>query len=77
MPVTYQLYFAEEESARKIASTLKGDNFACEVREPGGGIEDWSLQATRDDASEELDQTEERLDELAESLGGEYDGYSR
>jgi Regulator of ribonuclease activity B len=72
----FYLYFADEATADSAASQLREREYEVTVR-PGADDENWLALATRVIADDHLDEAEEELVELAESLGGEFDGFDR
>ena len=72
----FYLYFASESGAESARSALERRGYAVEVR-LGADDQNWLALASRPVSDDELDTAEEELIELAESLGGEFDGYDR
>jgi Regulator of ribonuclease activity B len=74
--VNFYLYFPAAETAEKAGEKLKAEGYSVEVR-LGADDVNWLALANRSLTHEEFDAADERMTELAESLGGEYDGYDR
>ena len=72
----FVLYCPTQESARKAAEQVRGDGFEVSVR-PSARSSDWLCLAIRRMVPEPgaLSLVRTRLDRLAESVGGEYDGW--
>jgi regulator of RNase E activity RraB len=72
--IDFDLYFPDEAAARRVASRLTSQGFAVTVDE---GEEDWSVEATRTMVpdADEITKAGKSLRALAESEGGEYDGW--
>jgi hypothetical protein len=76
LDVDFYLYFPQEDDAEKAAETLRVEGYAVVTR-LGADETNWLALASRQVADTELGAAEERLEQLAASLGGEYDGYER
>jgi len=74
--VDFYLYFPSEDGAQNAADALRAEAYAVETR-LGADDVNWLALATRSLSDDDLDAAEERLSELAELLGGEYDGFER
>ena len=72
----FYLYFADEASARSAGESVRAEGFKTEVR-LGADDENWLCLATGNLTTADADEVEDRLTELAESLGGEFDGIDR
>jgi len=73
------LYFASRDAARSATKTLEAEDWGV-LHEERDGEDDLVLCARRfgaDELDDELDSIERRMEELASSLGGEYDGFER
>jgi len=74
--VDFYLNFPSREAAESAAETLRGEGYAVVTR-PGAADEKWEAVVGREVSETELDSVVERLTQLAESLGGGYDGHDR
>jgi len=72
----FYLYFADEATAEAAGSRLRQRGYEVAVR-LGANDENWLALASRTVGDDDLDEAEEELVELAESLGGELDGFDR
>jgi hypothetical protein len=70
---SFYFYFPARASADELANALGNEGFEVEVR-MGADDVNWLALATKQIGPAELDELEERFEELAESHGGEYDG---
>jgi hypothetical protein len=77
MSANFYFYFADESAARQATPRLEREGLRVEVRlgADGGSWLALGTADVRDD--EQLDQYEERFEELASELGADYDGYDR
>lgn len=76
MAVDFFLYFPDQNNAEQAGITLREDGYAVETRLGADNV-NWLVKASREIGDEDLDAAEERMVELAGSLGGEFDGYER
>ncbi len=77
MDVDFYLYFPTREAAEAAAEELRAERFTVEVRRSADDV-NWLALANKSMTVEEFEDAEEsRMPELAEALGGEYDGYER
>lgn len=71
------LYFPTEGHAQSAAAVARREGFSASVTAPPPGFDEWNTQLTRymvpDRAA--IKATRARLEELAASLGGEFDGW--
>jgi hypothetical protein len=74
--VNFYLYIPAETKARDAAQTLEDQGYSVTVK-PGADDTNWLALAAKAVSDDDLDAAEEQLVELAESLGGEFDGYDR
>jgi hypothetical protein len=74
--VCFYLYFADEAAARRAAELL-GAAYESEVKAPREGIPDWALLAHKSLLPSEsaIEAETSRMEEIAEELGGEFDGW--
>jgi hypothetical protein len=74
--VLFFLYFPSEAHARSAAQVVGREGFATEVGPPVDGTS-WSCTLTRQmvPSPNEIARTRSRLEELATSLHGEFDGW--
>ena len=64
-------------SADQAAKQLRGEGFAVQVKRSADDV-NWLVLANTSVTVEEFDAADEtRMPQLAEALGGEYDGYER
>lgn len=72
----FVLYCPTQEAARKAGEQVRGDGFEVSVR-PSARSSDWLCLATKRMVPEQvaLSLVRTRLVRLAESVGGEYDGW--
>jgi hypothetical protein len=79
--IVHYLYFPTQEAARTVAGALREDGFTAEPQPAANAHEHppnpWLVLATgRCVVNEQsLTQLRDSLEELAESMGGEYDGW--
>lgn len=75
-PVSHYLYFPSEAAAREAAATLEEEGYKTEVQ-PGADNKNWLTLATQDLAPtvQAIASTRSEMESLADSLGGEYDGW--
>ena len=76
MDSRFYLYFPSEDAAKSAAEKLRADGYEVETR-LGADEENWLTLASRDMTDEEYSAADERMEELADSLGGEFDGAER
>ena len=77
MAANFYFYFGDEATARAAVPHLEREGLVLDVR-LGADDSSWLALGRANVASEEqLDRYEERFEELAEHLEGEYDGYDR
>jgi hypothetical protein len=76
-PIDHFLYFPSEERAARAAEMLRRDGFTTRVDAPLGGTTSWKLTATRAyvPTAGAITSTRRRMNALAASLGGEFDGW--
>jgi hypothetical protein len=76
----FYLYFPSQERAQRAAETLRSEGYAVATR-LGADETNWlalaSLDTPRQLSRGDLDEIEKRLFALADSIGGEYDGFER
>ncbi len=77
MNTRFYMYFADEDAARAAGSEAEGEGFAVDRIDRGADEESWLLLLSKDVDDEGLDEAEERLQQLAQERGGEYDGMDR
>jgi hypothetical protein len=72
----HYLYFRKKSSANKAANRLREDDFLVSVR-MGADKENWLALATKalPTDSDEMDNVRDKMEQLADELGGEYDGW--
>jgi hypothetical protein len=75
-PTDFYLYFPSESDALAAGSELRARGYDVVVR-LGADDQNWLVLASRVISRDELDQAGKELSELAESLGGEFDGFER
>ena len=74
--IEHYLYFPTEEAARTAAEQLRSDGFTVTVRRGADNVNWLALASQMSVVSDEtLDELNEQLAALADSLGGEYDGW--
>ena len=73
-PIAHYLYCPTEQMARDLARRLAPDGFEVEVRLGADGT-NWLALARQSAALALVEETSERLQELAASVGAEYDGW--
>lgn len=73
----FYLYFPTEATARHAANTATSEGYAAIVREPLEGYADWLCLLTRTlvPSRSEIKAARARLEHLAISLHGEFDGW--
>lgn len=73
----FYLYLPTEGHARSAATVASREGYQAEVREPVAGYTEWLclLTCRMAPTAEAIDAARLRLEELAESLGGEFDGW--
>jgi hypothetical protein len=71
---SFYFYFPARASADELAKALGEEGFEVVVR-IGADEVNWLALATKQIGPDELDELEERFEELAESHDGEYDGH--
>jgi hypothetical protein len=76
LDVEFYLYFPQEDDAEKAAETLRAEGYAVVAR-LGADEKNWLALASQEVSDEGLGAAEERMEQLAGSFGGEYDGYER
>ena len=71
------LYFPTEAHARSAANVAQREGFAAKVSAPVQGHSEWLCRLTREmvPSRAAIKATRARLEELATSLGGEFDGW--
>jgi hypothetical protein len=74
--VDFYLYFPSQDTAEKAAEALRSEGYAVVTR-LGVDEVNWLALASREISEENLAAAEERMEALAQSLGGEFDGYER
>jgi Regulator of ribonuclease activity B len=76
--IDFYLYFPTNDTARGAGDELEKDGYSFVVR-PAATGSNWLVLAKRESpiSSSELDQAEEKLNQIACKWGGEYDGYER
>jgi hypothetical protein len=74
--VDFYLYFPDEDNAGTAAARLRESGYSVESR-LGADNENWLVLASRELSDQDFEVAEESMEELASSLGGEYDGYER
>lgn len=74
-PVRAFLHFEEEAVARSAGDLLEADGFRCQVRSSSGG--GWTVTAISQlvPTPGAITHLRERMQELAERLGGSYEGW--
>lgn len=74
--ILHYLYFPKKDAAKKVAQQLRTEGFEIEDRMGADGI-NWLVLASHDivPSAEAIAATRETMEQLAESLGGEYDGW--
>lgn len=72
--VDFNLYFPDESAARRVGAQLNAQGFDVSIDE---GEEDWAVEATKTMVpdADEITKVGKSLRALAESEGGEYDGW--
>ena len=75
--VVFHLYFPDEGHARSAAAVAGREGFATQVAPPPEGYSTWSCRLTRHmvPARAAVKAAVARLEELADSLDGEFDGW--
>lgn len=75
-PVSFYLYFRQQQDAENAANRLR-NRYSIRTRPPGDGIENWSVIATRTmmPLREAIMSESEQLEALAMDYNGEYDGW--
>ncbi len=68
----HYLYFRDEATARRAAAKVQDDGMRAEVELSPGAVE-WVVRASGE--VETLAETSANLENLAATLGGEYDGW--
>jgi hypothetical protein len=77
MAPRFYFYFRDEAAARAAAPRLEQEGLEVEVR-TGAAESSWlALGTTAVESEDELDQYEERFEELAAELEADYDGFER
>ena len=74
--ILHYLYFPKRKAAKKVAQQLRMEGFAIEERLGADGI-NWLVLARHDivPSDEAMATARETMEQLADSLGGEYDGW--
>jgi hypothetical protein len=74
--IFHYLYFPKKDAAKKVAQQLRTEGFEIEDRLGADGI-NWLVLARHDivPSDEAMATAREKMEQLAESLGGEYDGW--
>lgn len=73
----FYFYFPDEAAARAAVRALEKEGLSVDVKR-GADAELWLALGTATlDSEDQLDEYEERFEELAGELGGDYDGYDR
>lgn len=75
--VLFFLYFPTEEHAQSAAKVAEREGFEAEVMSPPTGFTEWNTRLTRRmaPARAAIKAVRARLEELASSLGGDFDGW--
>lgn len=77
MTARFYFYLRDETAARQAVPRLEREGLDVEVR-LGADEASWlALGTVSLDCQDELDEYEERFEELAEELQADYDGYDR
>ena len=80
MRADFYLYFPTQQGAERAAAALRDEGYAVVVRLAADDI-NWLALASRESPArlsrDDLDAIEERMFALADSLGGDYDGFER
>jgi hypothetical protein len=74
MNVSFHMYFPNESDARRAAEALQGQGFEVETR-LGVDEKDWLVVASGTVDENAFDAEEAKLEELARTFGGRFDGY--
>lgn len=74
--ILHYLYFPKKDAAKKVAQQLRTDGFEIEDRLGADGI-NWLVLASHNivPSDEALTTARELMEQLADSSGGEYDGW--
>ena len=74
--ILHYLYFPRKKAAKKVAQQLRLEGFATEDRLGADGI-NWLVLARHDivPSDEAMATAREKMEQLAEGSGGEYDGW--
>ena len=74
--IEHFLYFPEEAAAREVASALAAEGYRAEAR-PGADGKDWLVLASHTvvPSPRQVATNTLRMEKLAASFGGEYDGW--
>ena len=75
-PIDHYLYFPKEDAARSAANVLRGEGYRVDVR-VGADEVNWLALASHSivPTPQTIAETTARMEKLAASLGGEYDGW--
>lgn len=70
----HYLYFPERMNAEKAARELRGKGWRAEVKMGADG-ENWLVLAKQPAPTDDIEDTRDELERLADNFGGEYDGW--
>jgi hypothetical protein len=73
----FYLQFPDADAAQRIGAGLREDGFDVQVGPSPYGGDGWAAVARIAVEDADLEATETRLKELAESAGGGFDGYDK